>query len=436
MLPQFNNAELAKLYPTIVSEGFNMVLQSHHYRNALAFKELAELVEKSGNEHLKAWQTYFIGRGEFFAGNYKEAIQYLLAAEPGFEKFNDSLGIAYGNKRLGIIYRYNLNDYKQALKYYQRALAFMKDSSGINSILTEIFWCYNGLGETDSSIYYLNRVKNFSYQNGRHYVDLTLYDQLNMMLNAVPGSEDSVKKYYSLFLSNEIRYQNFAALIFAHYTYGQTLMQLNRYAEAEQLLKNGLKYTVMCPECIKEHRDLYSSLFALYDTLGNTFEALKYLKLTNEYEKKFNVKDVSNQLKNGEENFRFKQEQQTLKLEQEKTSIQLNAERKQKYFFIAGLIVVLLFAGVFFFQRNKISKEKKRSDSLNEELKGTLQNLKSAQQQLVHSEKMASIGNAKFVQGIYFIAVVILRFQNSLKRINKIGLLPDYHVVREQKKYK
>ena len=184
------------------------------------------------------------------------------------------------------------------------------------------------------------------------------------MSEKVPGSEDSAKKYYRLSLAIETRNKNYHSLIFTRMEYGLNLIQLKRYREAEQLLKEALKYSIICPECLKENGELYSALFALYDSLGNAPLALKYLKLKNEADVKFNYADLKTELKSGEENFKFKQEQQALKLEQEKKDIQLSAERKQKYFLIAGLMAMLLFAGIFFIQRNRIKKGKKRSDEL------------------------------------------------------------------------
>lgn len=54
---------------------------------------------------------------------------------------------------------------------------------------------------------------------------------------------------------------------------------------------------------------------------------------------------------------------------------------------------MLLFALVFFKQRNKIKKEKKHSDDLNTDLNEALKNLRAAQEQLVKAEKLAAFGS-------------------------------------------
>ena len=66
--------------------------------------------------------------------------------------------------------------------------------------------------------------------------------------------------------------------------------------------------------------------------------------------------------------YEFDKKEAAAKAEQEKKdAIALKELQKQKLVrngFIGGFAVVLLFAGVFFTQRNKISKGKKRSDEL------------------------------------------------------------------------
>ena len=66
--------------------------------------------------------------------------------------------------------------------------------------------------------------------------------------------------------------------------------------------------------------------------------------------------------------YEFEKKEAALKNEQEKKDAVAKAEiSKQKLmrnWFIGGFAVVLIFAGVFLLQRNRISKEKKRSDDL------------------------------------------------------------------------
>ncbi|MEI7801454.1 MAG: adenylate/guanylate cyclase domain-containing protein [Bacteroidota bacterium] len=364
LLLQFNHVELAKQHPRLVVKAYNWDLVSHSSKSARVFKQLNDLVAESGNEYLKAWNNYLIGRREQSTENYKEAIQQYLEALPQFEKYHDTLGLVLSNKRLGMMYRYYENNGEQGLKHYHRVLQLTNDSSEINAALVEIKNCYDGLNMPDSVVYYIHRLKEFNYQNGEEFINNYLGYELEKMSQLVPGSEDSVKKYYQLFLAIQTSHKNYPSLIFSHMEYGLTLLQLNRFKEAEQILSKGLAYSDSCPDCIKENGELYTALFNLYDTLGNASLALKYLKLKNECDAKFSFADLRTELKNGEENFRFKQEQQSLKLEQEKKDIQLSAERKQKYFLIAGLILVMFFAGIFFSQRNRIKKGKKLSDEL------------------------------------------------------------------------
>ncbi len=100
--------------------------------------------------------------------------------------------------------------------------------------------------------------------------------------------------------------------------------------------------------------------------------------------------------------------------ENEKETLELaetNYQNKLKqYLLLAGLLVLLLTASIFF-------RNSRKSKAANLVLMETLNNLKSTQNQLIHSEKMASLG--ELTAGIAHEIQNPLNFVNNFSEVNK-----------------
>ena len=109
-------------------------------------------------------------------------------------------------------------------------------------------------------------------------------------------------------------------------------------------------------------------LYNTYKAMGQDKNALAY------YEQMIAMRDSmfneenTRRLTQLEMQYQFDKKEATTKAEQEKKDVlaaqELERQTMARNGFMGGFAVVLLFAGVFFVQRNKISKEKQRSEEL------------------------------------------------------------------------
>ncbi len=106
----------------------------------------------------------------------------------------------------------------------------------------------------------------------------------------------------------------------------------------------------------------------IYEKQGNYKEALKMQALEIASRDSMTGKENQKAVIRHQFQYEYDLKEATSRAQQEKKDGIANAELKrqkfQKIAYLSGFAVMLLFAGVFFRQRNKISREKKRSDEL------------------------------------------------------------------------
>lgn len=114
--------------------------------------------------------------------------------------------------------------------------------------------------------------------------------------------------------------------------------------------------------------DYYLTMYELDSAQGNFSNAIQNYKLAIMYRDSVYNLDNVRKLTQTQLNYDFdKKETEAKAIQEKKDAIAQKELQRQKFVrntFIAGFAVVLMFAGIFFAQRNRISKEKARSEEL------------------------------------------------------------------------
>ncbi len=215
--------------------------------------------------------------------------------------------------------------------------------------------------------------------------------------NAIPCYLESYKLFYGLGRFNQACYM--------------AIYLAESFHETEQY-DQGLKYGLIGYDlALDQYEPLQirsSAILAqLYDKLGNTEEAFKYLKISRHIERQFNETDLLNRITSAE-----------IGLIREQARIdKIRSDNQERWLsgILAGLLIVIGFS--FFLWK---SNQQKRIT--NRRLVETLDDLQSTQSQLIHSEKMASLG--VLTTGIAHEIQNPLNFVNNFSDINE-ELLDD-----------
>ncbi len=256
--------------------------------------------------------------------NYDEALKNHFAAKKIREENGDKRGIAASYLNIGVIY-YEQGNYAEALKNYFAGKKMYEELGDKN----ELALSYNHIG--------------LVYKNQQKYADaLENYFAALKILEQVGDKEGIAVSYYNIGT--------------AHLEEGKAREAMDWLMKGLQLAKEiGIKTTI---------QDSYFNLSRADSMLGNFKSAFDNHKMYILYRDSITNKENTEKIVQYKMQYEFDKKDAISKAEQATTEKELQRQKLVRNSFIGGFAVVLLFALLFLMQRNKIKKEKLRSDEL------------------------------------------------------------------------
>lgn len=413
------------------------------------FKKALELYQKSGDHENYLYQLINLGLVLRVMGNYGESLEYLMEALKTGRQIKDSTAIVESLLAMGFVYAF-VEKWDDALRCQQEALEIYQQANdllGIARIHNDMGVTYSLAGELDSALAQhqaalaIRLKSNDSYNTfASHLYIGDIYADKGNLLNAVeyyenaipygnmagykttvvdahlrlggyylmlPDEEKSLTNYNNaLQMSREIgdpTGQSRAAMGLAKIS-----LDRNEYRNAITMLKTAEKTAPLSN--VHFRMDIYKEIAEAYHTLGDYRSAYLNSLIHSE------VKDSVSAAENLEKITRltnlmeFENEMALQKESNEKMmaikEAQINRERITRNIFLSGMILAVVLVVIIFI---RFIEKKKLSNKLNE----TLSNLKATQRQLVHAEKMASLGELT--------AGIAHEIQNPLNFVNNFS---------------
>ncbi|MEX1188432.1 MAG: adenylate/guanylate cyclase domain-containing protein [Bacteroidia bacterium] len=342
-------------------------------------------------------------------GETDKAIEYQLKGLEINREAGLKRGIAVSLIHIGNIY-IDLNNYPKALEYYNECLEIARDMSDEQIIAaiasSNIGIIHHEQGDYEKSLKYAKQGLEI-YEK-----DNDLHNAANAMINI--GSSYQGLKNHKLALEYSLRgletYRKLgdqAGIALAFKSMSSGYFNLNEYDKALEAANQGMeiynklsiplktadlqimtgniynkkderqKAITFCKKGYETAEkidsklvlvDACNCLYDAYKALGNDKLALKYYEKKVEFQNSiFNEENIK-KLTQLEMQYEFDKKEASALAEQERKDTiaeqELKRQKMMRNGFIGGFTVVLLFAGVFLVQRNRIGKEKERSEEL------------------------------------------------------------------------
>ena len=261
-------------------------------------------------------------------GNYPDALKYFKQALQTAQGSCDILSESYANINIGDIYQ-ETGNFPEATNYYKAALRLANELKDAN-LLADV---HTGMG-------------NLSAAQGHYMEAITHYTNAERGYKSVAHKQDLATLYCKI---------------------GTAYTRLAKYSQAAKSFKDA---TALYKE-LRANLSMagyYNGMALLDSATGNWKNAYqhyrKYIVINDSsFNKETLKKAVASQMK-----YESDKKEALVKSAQEKKDVLTNVEIKRQrnilYSAFAVLLIVLVFSVVVFRQRNKIAKEKKRSDLL------------------------------------------------------------------------
>ncbi len=383
-------------------------------------REGLELAKKSKFSKGQVRNMNRLGSILRFTSNYSQALQMHFGSLKLAESINDQEGIARTLNNIGILYL-EQKDAKKAIEYFRKTQTVAQqipDQNLSQIAMVNIATNYALLNQLDSALAYVQTAYDLA-NNSKSSTTNTLLISLGNIYYRM-GRYSLSLKYYRLSLPYLKAVENNRLLSQTYFEMAQVFKGMNRldscFYYARQALElsqaaNNVKYTF----------EASSLLSSLYDSTDKN-RAYDYFRLAAAAKDSMFSQEKVKQVQNLSFNEQLRQ--------QELIATQEAYENRQKIGGLLGILGVFLIVA-FILYRNNLQKQKankllqRQKEEINlqrDKAEKALTELTATQNQLIQSEKLASLG--ELTAGIAHEIQNPLNFVNNFSELS-VDLIKD-----------
>jgi adenylate cyclase len=327
-----------------------------------------KLYEEIGNKRGVAGAYNNIGLIHQHQGNFPETLKMLLKALKINEEIGNKVWIAANLNNIGIIHIYQKN-YSEALKNLTAAnkiLEELGDRRGMNHPYNNMGNIYFELGNYPEALKNYTEALKIREEMGDKNLIADSYSNIGIIYEKQKKYNDALDRYFaSLKIKEEIGDRD--GMSTAYLNIGNTKMSMKNYSDARYFMNKSLVINKEVGN-IDGIQNCYGSLAELDSATGNHKGSLENYKSYIIFRDSLYNEDNTKKLVATQMQYDFDKKESATKAEQDKKDAiakeKIKQQRNIRNFSLTGVAALLLFLIVVVRQRNRVRKEKQRSDEL------------------------------------------------------------------------
>ncbi len=361
-----------------------------------------KLAEELGFKNGIAWANNSLGLNSYFRSDYPAALAYHMKALKIKEELGDKEGVVVVMMNIGNVH-WQLHDYKKTLNYYLKALAIsreIKDTQREAQLLGNIGLVYMRQGDYAKALEYDTVALKVVTKLRKKYLTANIYENISTVYQMQGDYPQALKNHFkALDVATEIEDKNLIAV--CHGNIGTCYLDMAQDTGStafgdKAILSKSIQYLTTAVALCKEIgflgplQEFLSTLSEAQALTGNFKASLE------SYQQFVTIKDS---IFSAENNITISNLETRRELELKDKQIEIDKlavakKKNERVFFIAGIALMLVIIAIIFrnyklvvAQKKKVEQHTEELDHANNELNGTLINLRETQQQLIQSEK-------------------------------------------------
>ena len=344
------------------ADGGNYPEAMNYFRKALNMYELLDNIEGQSNIYgLFSWVFEQ-------QGNLIESVHYNREALRICEEIGDTYGMAIYLSNLGNTHL-SMDQYDKALEYYQRSIPMMEkrnDFINVGNTYMSIGYAYMLKGELEDAIVNTARALQTGEQIQDKYIIGKSHHRMGEILESQQQWAKALEHYvlsarsFEANNSKQMLAESLAKVGSMHTRLSQLPLADEAFERAAKILRE------IDSEAARMR--YYGGLEALDSARGRWRDAYRHHKAYILLRDKIHNDENTRQIMRTTLQYEFDRKEAAAKAEEERREAlareELQRQKLVRNGFVGGFAVMMAFAGIFWFQRNKIKKGKQLSDSL------------------------------------------------------------------------